>query len=33
MNTHWKAHSLVVGSLLLTAPGILIAREPILAKT
>ncbi|HEY2171532.1 MAG TPA: hypothetical protein VGJ30_18040, partial [Candidatus Angelobacter sp.] len=28
MNKHWKAYSFVVGSLLLTAPGILAAREP-----
>jgi hypothetical protein len=28
MNKHWKAHSFVVGSLLLAAPGILLAREP-----
>jgi hypothetical protein len=28
MNKHWKVHSFVVGSLLLAAPGILMAREP-----
>jgi len=28
MNKHWKAYSFVLGSLLLTAPGILAAREP-----
>jgi hypothetical protein len=28
MNKHWKAHSFVVGSLLLIAPGIMVAREP-----
>src|SRR6476646_10932544 len=28
MNKHWKAHSFVGGSLLLAAPGILVAREP-----
>src|ERR1051325_4840267 len=28
MNKHWTHFSLVVGTLLLTAPGILMAREP-----
>ena len=28
MNNHWKRFSFVVGFLLLTAPGILAAREP-----
>ena len=28
MNKHWKCYSVVVGSLLLTTPAILVAREP-----